>query len=108
MKTPDDRQSKVLLFTNKTRDDGLGKEVSLQLSAGHLLVIWDVLANKLSGSSFIKELPDEEKRALWALEDICEEALADNGLGGRPQDEWNRLMEFAREHVKTIPVEFVD
>ncbi len=108
MKTPDDRQSKVLPFTKKTAGDRLGKEVSLQLSAGHPLVVWDVLANRLSGSSFMKELPDEEKRALWALEDICEDVLANNGFGGRPQNEWNHLMELAREHVKTIPVEFPD
>jgi hypothetical protein len=108
MKTPDDRQSKVLQFTGKTLEDGLKKTISLQLSAGHLLVVWDVLANRLAGSSSMNELPDAEKRALWALEDICEEALGNNGLGGRPEDEWNHLMELAREHVKTIPVEFVD
>ncbi len=88
-------------------DDNLKNEINLQLSAGHLLVVWDVLANRLADSSFMKELPEDEQRSLWALQDICEEKLAENGFSARPQDEWGQLMELAREQVRSIPIEFL-
>ncbi len=88
--------------------DDLTKELTLKLSSAHLLVVWDVLANKLSKSSFIEELAEEEKRAVWALQDICEEELAKNGFSARKESDWNRLMEASREQVKTIPVESLE
>ncbi|MFT3734276.1 MAG: hypothetical protein QM776_04515 [Rhodocyclaceae bacterium] len=88
--------------------DDLDYATTLNLSAGHLLVVWDVLANKLSGAPFIKELAEEERRAIWALQDLCEDLLSRSGFGSRPEQEWNALMTAARAHVSTIPVEFLD
>ena len=89
-------------------NEDLSKKAHLQLSVGHLLVVWDVFSNKLAGSPFIDSLSEEEKRAIWALEDLCEHGLAENGITAAPEPEWNELIQAAREHVKSIPVEFVD
>jgi hypothetical protein len=67
--------------------------------------VWDVLANKVTETGFVDALTDEEKRAIWALQDLCERSLIDAGITARPQDEWEALMQSAREHVKSVPVE---
>lgn len=89
-------------------NEDLAKEASLKLSTGHLLVVWDVVANKLSGTQYMDELSEEERRAIWALQDLCERGLVENGLSARPEAEWNELVRTATEHVKSIPVEFLD
>ncbi len=86
----------------------LRKLTTLHLPAGHLLIVWDVLSNKLSQTPYKDEFSEEEKMAIWALEDLCENELVRNGFGARPEDEWNTLMNQAAEFVKTIPVEFLD
>ena len=88
--------------------DDLAKEVAIKLSVGHLLAIWHVLSSKVSGTPFLEGLSAEEKRTLWALEDLCERGLVENGVNSRPEGEWNKLVETAMEHVKSIPVEFLD
>ena len=87
---------------------GLNTQATLHLPIGHLLVVWDVLSNRLSDTNYKDEFTEEEKRAIWALEDLCEQELAKKGFGCRPEEEWNRLMAEATEFVKSIPVEFVD
>ena len=86
----------------------LNKPATLHLPLGHLLVVWDVLSNKLSDTNYKEKFSEEEKRAIWALEDICENELVRNGCDSRPQEEWNQLIEQAIEFVKTIPVECLD
>ena len=88
--------------------DDLGKEVPVKLSVGHLLLVWDVLANKLAGSPVLDTYGAEEQRAIWALQDLCELTLEENGITPRPEADWNRLMQAAREHVKQMPIEFDD
>lgn len=88
--------------------DDLTQNTTIQLSAGHLLVVWDVLANKITESGFIEALTEEERRAIWAIEDMFERSLTDAGISGRPAAEWEVLMEAAREYVKTIPTEYLD
>jgi hypothetical protein len=43
---------------------------------------------------------------MLALQDLCEHALLANGIASRPKAEWGRLMESAKAHVKSIPLEF--
>ena len=84
----------VMLFSYKALNmsgKDLTKEVSLQLPVGHLLIIWDILSNKLAGSPANCEFSEEEKRAIWALEDLCEQELINNGITARPEEEWNQL-----------------
>jgi hypothetical protein len=88
-------------------NDGLNKLATLQLPIGHLLVVWDVLANKLSDTDYKNKFTEEEKRAIWALEDICENELVENGFGPRPEKEWDQLMEQATVFVKSTPADFV-
>jgi len=89
-------------------DEELNKEVSVKLSLGHLLIVWDILSNKLSGAPLNDEFTEEEKRAIWALEDLCEQELDNNGIRSKSDKEWNQLIEKATEFVKTIPTEFLD
>lgn len=89
-------------------ENNMQKKVRIELSIGHLLVVWDVLANKLSGSSVLDELTEEERRAVWALEDMCENCLSENGASARPDSEWEILMATARKHIKNIPADFLD
>jgi len=86
----------------------LKKSTKIRLSTGHLLVLWDVIANKLSGSPFIDTLNEEERRALWALQDFSEAQILKLGIGPKPETEWKTMMAAARRHVGTFPVEFVD
>jgi hypothetical protein len=82
------------------------KEVELKISVGHLLAVWDVLSNKLA--PFLETLSAEESRAMRALDDLCEHAIAANGMAPRPAPEWDRLMAGAKEHVKSIHLDFED
>jgi hypothetical protein len=89
-------------------NEGLDKPATLYLPVGHLLVVWDILSNRLSETPYKDEFTEEEKRAIWALEDLCEKELVRNGFGARPEEQWNKLINQATEFVKTIPVEFLD
>lgn len=89
-------------------NENLAAKTSLKLSVGHLLAVWDILANKLSGTPFMEALSEDEKRAVWALEDLCERGLLENGVSSRPEPEWNALVAAAMEHVRSIPVDCLD
>ena len=62
-----------------THED-LAAQVPVSISAGHLIVLWDVLTNKLAGSKFIDTLSQEEQTAVWAAQDLFEQALDRNGI----------------------------
>lgn len=87
---------------------GLNTPATLRLPIGHLLVVWDVLSNRLPETNYKETLTETEKRAVWALEDLCEQALVSAGFGSRPEKDWDALMAAAAEFVKSIPAEFVD
>ena len=89
-------------------DDNLNKSVSINLPVGHLIIIWHVLSNRLSDTNYEDKFTEEEKRALWALEDLCEQELIINKITSRPEKEWNELIDRANELVKTLPVEFLE
>ena len=88
-------------------DKDLNKEVLIKLPIGHLLIVWEVLSNKLSGSPDSDAFTEEEKRAMWALEDLCETELINNGITGKSDKEWDELVERATELVKALPCEFL-
>jgi hypothetical protein len=89
-------------------NENLANTVSLTLSVGHLIAVWDILANKLSGTPFMETLTEDEKRAVWALEDLCERSLVENGVSSRPESEWNVLVDVAKAHVRSIQVEHLE
>lgn len=90
------------------KDEDLTKEAQLKMSVGHLIAAWDIFSNKLSGTDFLNSLSEDEKRALWALEDLLERTLIENGILSRLAPEWDRLVQAAKLHVKTIPVDFLN
>lgn len=89
-------------------NEDLSKETSINLPTGHLLVVWYILSNKLSCSPIVDEFSEEEKRAIWALEDLCEEELIRNGITGKHEKEWSQFVERAAEFVKTVPAKYLD
>ena len=62
-------------------DQNFDKEVSINLPIGHLIVLWDIVSNKLSDAILKDELTEEERRAVWSLEDLCEKSLVQHGYG---------------------------
>jgi hypothetical protein len=86
----------------------LKTQATLNLPVGLLLIVWDLLANRLSETPYKTEFSEEEKRAIWALEDLCENELVRKGFEGRPKEDWDKLIQEATEFVKTIPGEFLD
>jgi hypothetical protein len=88
--------------------EDMTRNANIELSMGHLLVVWDVLSNKLSGSPCLDLFTEEEKRAIWALEDRCEQVLVQHGFTGRFEAEWDALINEARTHVKSIPADFLE
>jgi|GEM_PF-3889001 len=86
----------------------LNKNVSLELTLGHLIVIRELFANKLSGSPGNGEFTEEEKRAVWALEDLCDNEIAKNTPREDVPGDWNKLVNQAVEFVKSIPVEYTE
>lgn len=88
--------------------EDFAKQTPVSISAGHLMVLWDVLANKLAGSKFFDALGEQEQVALWAAQDLFEHVLDEIGISSRPTKEWERLMEAARAHAGQLPVEYPD
>ena len=88
--------------------EDLKKEATIKLPVGHLLIVWNILSDKLSGAPLNDEFTEEEKRAIWALEDLCEKELTNIEIAEKSDEEWNHLLEQATEFIKTIPVEFLD
>jgi hypothetical protein len=89
-------------------EDDLNKEATIKIPVGHLLSVWGILSEKLSSSPLNDEFTEEEKRAIWGLEDLFEKELINQGYSSRPEKEWNQLMAEASEFVKTISVDYLD
>lgn len=88
--------------------DQFDKNTSINLSLGHLIVLWNLLSVKLSGTPLNNEFSEEEMRAIWALEDLCEKELLAHGYGAKPSEEWDSLIAKAKEYCKALPAEFLD
>lgn len=84
------------------------KEVSVKITLGHLLLAWQVMSDKFSDLRSYETLSEEERRAIWGLADLLENALVENDISGRPQVEWEALISKAKDFIKTIPIEFLD
>ena len=90
------------------KNEDLSKVVSVKIPLGHVLLAWETLSEKFSDLRSNDTLSEEERRAIWGLADLLENSLVENGLGGRPQAEWEALIRNSKEFIKTIPVDFLD
>lgn len=90
------------------KNEDLSIVVSVQIPLGHILLAWETLSEKFSALRSNDDLTEEERIAIWGLADLLENALVDNGLGSKPQAEWEALISRSKEFIKTIPVEFLD
>ncbi|HEY8942120.1 MAG TPA: hypothetical protein VIM59_18130 [Cellvibrio sp.] len=89
-------------------NDDLSKEATIKIPVGHLLTVWGILSEKLSSSPANEAFTEEEKRAIWGLEDLCEKELINQGYSSLPENDWNQLMVKASEFVKTISIDYLD
>jgi hypothetical protein len=80
----------------------------VQIPIGHALLAWETLSVKFSDLRSNDALSEEERKAIWGLADLLENVLAENGVGGRRQAEWEALICRSKEFVKNIPVDFLD
>ena len=88
--------------------EALNHELTVELTVGHVLVLWDLLQGKLSQLHKTHELSAGEKRALWALEDICEESLISAGYSSLPSSDWENILKEARKYAESIPADCVE
>ena len=88
--------------------EDLNKTVLTEMTLGHVLVLWEILSNSQSFESLRDKFSEDEARAIWAFQDICENELIKQGVGTKPEEQWNELIQKALKHLKTIPVEFLD
>jgi hypothetical protein len=84
--------------------DTIDWQRKLQLAAGtgHLLVVWDILANRVSQSTLLDMLSEKERSALWLLQDLFESALVESGIRPCPQEAWNKLLKEATEQIPDL------
>lgn len=90
------------------KGSNLTDDASIKLSVGHLIVLWNLISNKLSCEPINDNFTEEEKRAVWAFEDLCEYELVKHGHGSKPKHDWDELITKAQEFCKTLPAEFLD
>jgi len=85
----------------------LNKSITVEITLGHLLFIWNIISTKLSGSPLNDNFTEEEKKAIWALEDLLESSLVANDVTELPQAEWEQLISKAANHINSLPVGFL-
>jgi hypothetical protein len=90
------------------KDEDLSRRITIEISLGHILLAWETLSDKFSDLRSNDALSEQERRAIWGLADLLERALVENGIGSRPQAEWEALIEDSKEFINTISVDFLD
>jgi hypothetical protein len=88
--------------------EDFSKEVPVKITLGHLLLAWEVMANKFSDLRSNESLSEDERRAIWGLADLLEKTLIENGIDGRPQAEWENLVSQAKIYIRSVPVDFLE
>ncbi|WP_226705214.1 hypothetical protein [Microbulbifer elongatus] len=81
-------------------------EISIKLTEGHLIVLWDLLSSKLAGKPLNVEFSKVEKRVIWALADLCEVELERLGWSEYPE-EWEATVRKARMYCQDLPADFL-
>lgn len=86
----------------------LTREISIKISLGHLILAWETMSSKLSDLNSNTNLSPEEKKAIWALADLLESSLVDNGVSAMHKDEWSALIAKATQFIKAMPADFLE
>ena len=90
----------------KTKE--MDETITLRLPIGHLIVVWDLLSNRLPETPYKEKFSESELRAIWGLEDLCEDELGRQGLDSTSEEKWEDILDRARAFVQSIPVEFLE
>jgi hypothetical protein len=90
------------------KDEDFFKVVSVKITLGHLLLVWDIMSNKFSDLKSNEYLSEDDKKAIWGLTDLLENSLIANDITNMPQAEWESLVAKAKEFIRTISVDFLD
>lgn len=89
-------------------DHSMRHTVNVELSLGHVLVLCQTLSDRLSALREYETWMEEERRAVWALQDTLDRALARLGYDVMPSEEWDSLLAQAQKHMYDIHVECLD
>lgn len=87
--------------------NNLKTQANSDLPLGYLLVVWDLLANRLSETFYKAKFSNIEKKAIWALEDLGENEWIRNEYQAKPKEKWEQIMLEARSFVKATPATFL-
>lgn len=82
------------------------KTVSVDITLGHAIFVWETLSDKFSNLRANDNLSEEERKAIWELTDLIEETLLANGIQGSA--EWQNLVAQAKIYMSNLSVGFVD
>ena len=88
--------------------EDFSKEISIRITLGHLLLAWEIMSEKFSDLQSHDSLSEEERRAIWGLADLLENALVEYDATEKPQADWAALISKAKEYIKTVPVDFLE
>lgn len=89
-------------------DHSMQHTVNVELSLGHVLMLCQTLSDRLSALREYETWMEEERRAVWALQDTLDRALARLGYDVMPSEEWDSLLAQAQKHMYDIHVECLD
>lgn len=89
-------------------DHSMQHTVNVELSLGHVLMLCQTLSDRLSALREYETWTEEERRAVWALQDTLNRALARLGYDVMSSEEWDSLLAQAQKHMYDIHVECLD
>lgn len=89
-------------------DHSMQRTVNIELSLGHALMLCQTLSDRLSALREYETWTEEERRAVWALHDTLDRALARLGYDVMPSEEWDSLLAQAQKHMYDIHIECLD
>lgn len=89
-------------------DHPMQHTVNVELSLGHVLMLCQTLSDRLSALREYETWTEEERRAVWALQDTLDRALARLGYDVMLSEEWDSLLTQAQKHMYDIHIECLD
>lgn len=86
----------------------IAKPIQIPMTLGQALFTWETLNTHFGDLNHHPHLSDNEKKAIWGLTDLIENALINNGISGNLPN-YKNLVKISEQHLKNdVIVEFVD
>lgn len=83
------------------------RKVHIPITLGHAFFAWETLSTHLSVLDKLN-LTDNEKKAIWGLSDLLEQALIQNDICEYDYNRYKSLLKKAEQHLQNnVQVDFV-